>query len=175
MAFRGIPYARPPLGNLRFRHAQPLNDLSYCWNETLIAHNASEVCLQFSSNGTIIGSEDCLTLDVVTPYVKYDNPLPVIVLIGADSLVGGSPGKMRPSARFARSRDVVFVRPNFRMGVLGFLALEMLTKAEYPHTSGNYGLSDIVQALHWIQLNIQNFGGNPKAVTLFGHKAGKII
>lgn len=128
--------------------------------------------MQFSSNGTIIGSEDCLTLDVVTPYVKYDNPLPVIVLIGADSFIEGSPGKMRPSARFGRSRDVVFVRPNFRMGVLGFLALEILSKDEYPHTSGNYGLSDIIQALNWIQLNIQHFGGNPKSVTVFGHKAG---
>lgn len=172
VAFRGIPYARPPIDEFRFRPAQPLNDISYCWNETLLAHNTSDVCMQFSSNGTIIGSEDCLTLDVVTPYVKYDNPLPVIVLIGADSFIGGSPGKMRPSARFARSRDVVFVRPNFRMGALGFLSLEILSKDVYPHTSGNYGLSDILQALNWIQLNIQHFGGNPKSVTLFGHKAG---
>lgn len=175
MAFRGIPYARPPLDDLRFRAAKPLNNIEYCWNGTFIAHNSTDVCLQILDNGTIIGNEDCLTLDVVTPYIRYDNPLPVVVLIGADSLIGGSPGKMRPSARFARSKDVVFVRPNFRLGVLGFLALEVLTKSEYPYSSGNYGLSDIMQALNWIQLNINYFGGDPKAVTLFGHKAGKHI
>ncbi|KAH1028319.1 hypothetical protein HUJ05_001684 [Dendroctonus ponderosae] len=121
-AFRGIPYARPPVNDLRFKYAKPLNQIGYCWNGTLLAHNATPTCMQMLSNGTVIGIEDCLTLDIVTPAVKYDNPLPVIVLIGADSFNGGSPGKMRPSARYARSRDVVFVRPNFRLGVLGFLS-----------------------------------------------------
>lgn len=174
-AFRGIPYARPPLGDLRFKYAQPLNNIDYCWNGTFLAHNATPVCMQILSNGTLIGSEDCLTLDVVTPYVRYDNPLPVIVLIGAESFMGGSPGKMRPSARYARSRDVVFVRPNFRLGALGFLALETLSKSDYPHTSGNYGLSDILAALKWVQLNIEHFGGDKNSVTLFGHRAGATL
>lgn len=174
-AFRGIPYARPPIGDLRFKYAQPLNSLDYCWNGTFIAHNATDVCLQILSNGTLVGQEDCLTLDVVTPYVRYENPLPVIVLIGADSLIGGSPGKMRPSARYARSRDVVFVRPNFRLGALGFLSLEMLSEADYPKSSGNYGLSDILEALRWVQLNIEHFGGDKRQVTLFGHRAGATL
>lgn len=67
--------------------------------------------------------EDCLTLDIVTPWVGHEKSLPVVVLIGADSLMGGSPGKMRPSARYARNKSVVFVRPNFRLGPLGFLSL----------------------------------------------------
>ncbi|XP_050315141.1 neurotactin-like [Anthonomus grandis grandis] len=175
VAFRGIPYARPPVGNLRFEYAQPLNSLEYCWNGTFLAHNATPPCLQILNNNTVTGIEDCLTLDVVTPYVKYDNPLPVIVLIGADSLVGGSPGKLRPSARYARSKDVVFVRPNFRIGALGFLSLDMLSQSSYPRTSGNYGLSDILQALHWIQLNIEHFGGNKESVTLVGHRAGATL
>ncbi|KAJ8910571.1 hypothetical protein NQ315_011240 [Exocentrus adspersus] len=174
-AFRGIPYARSPIGDLRFKYAQPLNKLEYCWNGTFLAHNATDPCLQILSNGTIMGSEDCLTLDVVTPYVRYDNPLPVIVLIGAESLIGGSPGKMRPSARYARSRDVVFVRPNFRLGILGFLALQTLSGSDYPNTSGNYGLSDILVALKWVQLNIEHFGGDPKSVTLWGHRAGATL
>lgn len=174
-AFRGIPYARPPIGDLRFRYAQPLDNLKYCWNDTLKTHNATDTCMQIYSNGTVTGSEDCLTLDVVTPYVRYENPLPVIVLIGSETLMGGSPGKMRPSARFARAKDVVFVRPNFRLGALGFLALDILGKDEYPHRSGNYGLSDILLALQWIQLNIVHFGGDPKEVTLFGHQAGATL
>ncbi|XP_076255893.1 neurotactin isoform X2 [Rhynchophorus ferrugineus] len=174
-AFRGIPYARQPIGELRFKYAQPLNKLGYCWNDTFLAHNATPTCLQILGNGTVTGIEDCLTLDIVTPYIRYDNPLPVIVLIGADSLVGGSPGKMRPSARYARSRDVVFVRPNFRLGALGFLSLDILSQSDYPHTSGNYGLSDILEALRWIQLNIEHFGGDKNSVTLFGHKAGATL
>ncbi|XP_017779271.1 PREDICTED: neurotactin [Nicrophorus vespilloides] len=175
IAFRGIPYARPPIDELRFRSAMPLDNMDYCWNGTFLAHNATESCLQILSNGTTIGVEDCLTLDVVTPYVRYDSPLPVIVLIGAESFIGGSPGKMRPSSRYARSRDVLFVRPNFRMGVLGFLALDVLSKDVYPHTSGNYALSDIMAALKWVKLNIQHFGGDPNAVTLFGHQAGATL
>ncbi|XP_022906376.2 neurotactin [Onthophagus taurus] len=170
VAFRGIPYARPPLNNLRFKPAQPLNNIDYCWNDTLKVHNATPPCLQMLDNGTIIGIEDCLTLDVVTPYVRYHNPLPVIVLIGAETLTGASPGKMRPSTRYARSKDVVFVRPNFRLGVLGFLTAKGLR--EYPGIGGNYALSDIMVALKWVQLNIEHFGGNPKAVTLLGHRAG---
>lgn len=127
------------------------------------------------SDGNITGIEDCLTLDVVTPYVRYENPLPVIVLIGAETLTGGSPGKMRPSARYARAKDVVFVRPNFRLGALGFLALNTLSESDYPQISGNYGLSDILMALKWIQLNIENFGGDRNSVILFGHRAGATL
>lgn len=119
VAFRGIPYARPPLGELRFKSAQPLNNLNFCWNGTFLAHNSTATCWQIYANGTAEGEENCLTLDVITPYVRYDSPLPVIVLIGSESLIGGSPGKMRPSTRFARQRDVLFVRPNFRVGSLG--------------------------------------------------------
>ncbi|XP_058826655.1 neurotactin [Topomyia yanbarensis] len=174
-AFRGIPYAVPPVGPLRWKAAQPIENINYCWNETLKAHNATPVCWQFYADGKVDGAEDCLTLDVITPHVRYDNPLPVVVLIGAESFTGESPGKLRPSTRFARARDVIFVRPNFRLNVFGFLALEQLTKSAHPPTSGNYGLSDIIAALKWIQLNIAHFGGDPKSVTLFGHRAGGSI
>lgn len=81
-AFRGIPYAVPPVGSLRWTPASPMNSLSKCWNGTFEAHNATRPCWQSYTNGTIDGDEDCLTLDVVTPHVRYDNPLPVVVLIG---------------------------------------------------------------------------------------------
>ncbi|XP_018407456.1 PREDICTED: neurotactin, partial [Cyphomyrmex costatus] len=170
--FRGIPYAMPPVGNRRWQPAESLSRIEHCWNGTYLAHNSSENCWQRNTSGRIDGVEDCLYLDVFTPRVGYNFPLPVVVMIGAETLSGGSPGVMQPSARTARIRDIVFVRPNFRMGIFGFLAVEPLTRATHPPTSGNYGLSDIVAALQWIQLNIENFGGNKSSVMLWGHRAG---
>lgn len=168
-AFRGIPFALPPIGDRRFKAAESIERIEDCWNGTLNAINSSPNCLQIFANGTNDGTEDCLTLDVITPHIRNESLLPVVVLIGADSLIGDSPNKLQPSARLAHHRDVVFVRPNFRLGVLGFLTLEELPQ------SGNYALTDILTALYWIQSNIHNFGGNPKSVTLLGHRAGATI
>ncbi|KAH8259681.1 hypothetical protein KR026_008731 [Drosophila bipectinata] len=173
--FRGIPYAKPPVDGLRWRPAELVDSIDGCWNDTLQTHNSSVVCTQRLGNGTTVGDEDCLYLDVVTPHVRYTNPLPVVVLIGAESLAGPSPGILRPSARYSRSHDVIFVRPNFRLGVFGFLALDALTKETRPPTSGNYALTDIIAVLKWIKLNIANFGGDPKSVTLLGHRAGATL
>lgn len=172
--FYGIPYAAPPVAERRFTYAQPLNDISMCWNGTLTTHNRGPLCLQMLENGNITGEEDCLTLDVVTPHVRYDSPLPVVVLIGANSLHGGiSPAQ--PSALYARTKEVVFVRPNFRLGPFGFLALDILSNTKYPATSGNYALSDLFVALEWVKHNIKHFGGDPESVTLLGHRAGATL
>lgn len=172
--FFSIPYAKPPVENNRFTYAQPLNNISSCWNGTYDARTKGPLCIQFLENATITGEEDCLTLDVVTPHVRYDSPLPVVVLIGANTLAGGiSPAQ--PSALYARTKEVVFVRPNFRLGPLGFLALDILSNSRYPHTSGNYGLSDLFVALKWVRLNIKHFGGDPESVTLLGHRAGATL
>lgn len=174
-AFRGIPYATPPLAENRWHPAELIDNIDYCWNGTFKAHNATPSCWQIYSNNSLDGVEDCLTLDVITPHVRYDNPLPVVVLIGADSFTGHSPGKLRPSARYARARDIVFVRPNFRLGIFGFLSLKQLSQSVHPPTSGNYALSDLIAALKWISMNIVHFGGDPNSVTLFGHKAGATL
>nr|CAD7395205.1 unnamed protein product [Timema poppensis] len=171
-SFRGIPYALPPVHERRFLPARPVDQLDKCWNGTFLAHNASTPCWQVYRDGSISGTEDCLTLEVHTPFVRYENPLPVVVLLGADSLSGGSPGPMRATAKLARSKEVVFVTVNFRLGPLGFLATEYLTRSVKPQTSGNYGLSDILTALKWIKLNIEHFNGDKNAVTVFGHRAG---
>lgn len=113
-AFRGIPYATPPISNRRWQPAESLIRIEHCWNGTYLAHNASESCWQREISGRMDGVEDCLYLDVFTPIVGYDSPLPVVVMIGAETLTGGSPGVMQPSAKLARVRDIVFVRPNFR-------------------------------------------------------------
>ncbi|XP_014604852.1 PREDICTED: neurotactin isoform X1 [Polistes canadensis] len=171
-AFRGIPYAVPPVENRRWQFAEPLSKLEDCWNGTYLAHNSSNMCWQYETTGRYDGVEDCLYLDVFTPDVRYDSPLPVVVMIGAETLDGSSPGVMQPSAKLARVRDMIFVRPNFRLGIFGFLAAAPLSQATHPPTSGNYGLSDIIAALQWVQLNIQHFGGNKSSVTLWGHRAG---
>lgn len=114
-AFRGIPYAMPPVGNRRWQLAETVSHIEHCWNGTYLAHNSSENCWQREPTGRRThGAEDCLYLDVFTPAVRYDYPLPVVVMIGAETLSGGSPGVMQPSAKLARVRDIVFVRPNFR-------------------------------------------------------------
>ncbi|XP_051155646.1 neurotactin isoform X2 [Leptopilina boulardi] len=171
-AFRGIPYAVPPISNRRWQPAEPLRRIENCWTGTYSAHNNSIHCWQFDSSGRISGTEDCLKLDVFTPKVDTRNPLPVVVMIGAETLNGGSPGVMQPSSKLARVREIVFVRPNFRMGVFGFLAAEPLSRTTHPPTSGNYGLSDIIVALKWIQNNIHHFGGCKNNVTIWGHRAG---
>lgn len=173
-AFRGIPYAVPPVKDRRFKPAEPIERVEDCWTDVLNATKPTPICWQLFSNGSSDGIEDCLKLDIVTPYVRYENPLPVVVLIGADSLTGDSPNKLRPS-EMAHQREVVFVRPNFRLGVLGFMALESLSKSVRPPTSGNYALSDLIQVLKWVQLNIHHFAGNPKSVTLLGHRAGATL
>ncbi|XP_045533823.1 neurotactin [Papilio machaon] len=172
--FYGVPYAVPPVGEKRFTYAQPLNNLSLCWNGTLELHEPTPLCMQMLENSTITGDEDCLTLDIVTPHVHYGYPLPVVVLIGANSLAGGI-GPAQPSALYARTKEVVFVRPNFRLGPFGFLALDILSNSKYPATSGNYGLSDLMVALQWIQYNIKHFGGDAESVTLLGHRAGATL
>ncbi|XP_033218506.1 neurotactin isoform X2 [Belonocnema kinseyi] len=171
-AFRGIPYAVPPINNRRWQPAEPLRRIENCWSDIYLAHNNSANCWQRDSSGRIQGVEDCLKLDVFTPKVDTRNPLPVVVMIGAETLSGGSPGVMQPSSKLARVREIVFVRPNFRMGVFGFLAVEPLSRTTHPPTSGNYGLSDIIVALKWIQNNIHHFGGDKSNVTIWGHRAG---
>ncbi|KAL7032492.1 hypothetical protein ACKWTF_007333 [Chironomus riparius] len=175
-AFRGIPYAKQPIGNLRFTPAQSVQTIEDCWNGTFKAHNASQSCLQYDfKSGNVSGIEDCLTLDILTPEVRYINLLPVIVMIGANDFVNGSPNILRPSSRYARSESVLFVRPNFRMNVFGHLALESISNSSNIPSSGNYALSDIIAALEWINLNIHNFGGDKNSVTLFGHRTGATL
>lgn len=176
---------------MRFEAAQPLDQLDYCWNGTLEAHKSGEACMQINDKKEVTGSEDCLYLDVITPEVRYINLMPVIVMVGTNDYANGTPGNgklfncviltnfilnflgiLRPSEKYARQRSVVYVRPNFRLGILGFLALESLSNSSSIPSSGNYALTDLIAALEWININIQNFGGDPKSVTIFGHRSG---
>ncbi|XP_066907677.1 neurotactin isoform X2 [Halyomorpha halys] len=155
--FRGIPYAKPPVGPLRFAPPHPLT-LNECWNSTFKAHNVTPSCWQMFANGSIDGTEDCLTIDIFTPHVRYDSPLPVVVAIGLEELA------IQPT--IVRSRDVVLIIPKIRQGPLGFTSSHQLTQATYPKSSGNYGLADLIAALKWVKLNAEHFGGDVNEITV---------
>lgn len=173
-SFRGIPYAVPVIGTQRFTHSRAATNLAECFEGKFLAHgqNASTKCWRRYPNGDVSGNEDCLTLDIFTSNVVYNELMPVVVYIGGEDLYEDMEAELKPDSALAKKHGVVFVDVNFRHGPLGFTSLQSLAKRTYPQTSGNYGLGDIISALKWIQLNVQHFGGHPSKVTLLGRHAG---
>jgi para-nitrobenzyl esterase len=170
--FKGIPFAAPPTGELRWKAPQPVTP----WSGVRQTAAFAPACLQEPglANRMAPGislSEDCLYLDVWTPATKSGEKLPVIAWIYGGGFTGGmTSAPLYDGANFAR-KGVVFVSIAYRVGVLGFLATPDLSR-ESGHGSGNYGLLDQIAGLHWIQQNIARFGGDPSKVTLLGHSAG---
>lgn len=177
-AFYGIPYAKPPVGELRFRKPQPVDP----WNGTLEATTKPTACkqldLRFLKDVKLNyseSSEDCLYVNVWRPAnpcrgeAKCDKKLPVVVFIYGGGFQWGDSGLIvYDAANFVALSDVVFVSFNHRLSLLGFLSVGT---ADLP---GNLGFWDQLLALQWVQKNIASFGGNPKDVTLGGHSAGAI-
>jgi len=166
--YKGIPFAAPPVGDLRWQPPQPVKP----WDGVRACRDFAPACPQ--PKVPLIGAdwtnEDCLYLNVWTPAQHPDAPLPVMVWIHGGAYMLGS-GAMYDGAALAR-QGVVVVTINYRLGPLGFLAHPLLSK-ESPHgVSGNYGLLDQIAALQWVQRNIHAFGGNPECVTIFGESAG---
>ncbi|KAK3920958.1 Juvenile hormone esterase [Frankliniella fusca] len=159
-AFRGIPYAQPPVGALRFKGPRPTAK----WEGTLKAWSPGNIC---SQNGDQ-GSEDCLYLNVFTP-IKGGKPLPVYVFIHGGIFQYGSGGEesgLGPD--FLVEQDVIVVTMNYRLGVIGYLSLDT------EDVPGNLGLKDALFALQWVQKNIAAFGGDPSMVTLGGQSSGGV-
>jgi para-nitrobenzyl esterase len=170
-AWRGIPYAAPPVGALRWRPPQPPTS----WTGTRDGSVAGNVCLQpvtLPSTG-IRGDEDCLYLNVWAPAAAQTAPLPVIVFAhGGDWLNGAGSWPLYDGAYLAAHGPAIVVTINYRLGALGFLAHPAL-RAEDPNSStGNYGLLDQVAALAWVQRNAAAFGGDPSRVLFWGQSAG---
>ncbi|XP_059052234.1 carboxylic ester hydrolase-like [Achroia grisella] len=160
-SFQGVPYARPPVGKYRFREPQQLKP----WIGTWDASRVLSPCLQYEPiMKTVLGSENCLFVNVFTPKLTPGVNLPVVVFIHGGAFMYGSGGIYDPS--HLMDRDVVVVTFNYRLGPLGFLS----TGDEF--AAGNAGLKDQSFALRWIQNNIMLFGGNPDSVTLTGCSAG---
>ena len=170
VAFRGIPFAQPPVGELRFREPQPAKP----WEGIRAAKSFGRDCMQYSPVPSQVGnSEDCLYVNVYKPTnAKAGDQLPVHVWIyGGAFFMGASSLPQYENAADVRD-GIVYVNFNYRVNIFGFIAHPELT-AESPHgASGNYGLMDQVLALKWVQDNIEQFGGDPANVTVSGASAG---
>ncbi|KRT86285.1 hydrolase [Oryctes borbonicus] len=166
--FLGVPYAKPPIGRLRFKPPQ----VAEKWDGIRDATKDGSESYSRDFFKGVVGSEDCLFLNVYTPKLpEIGAPLkPTMVWIHGGGFVWGSNNSQMYGPEFLITEDVVIVAINYRLGVLGFLSLEDPDL----EVTGNAGCKDMVMALKWVQGNIKHFGGNPENVTIFGQSAGGV-
>src|SRR5580692_12827031 len=173
--FKGIPFAQPPIGSLRWRAPQSVA----AWNGVRQAKEFGPRCMQqpiygdmgFRSNGM---SEDCLYLNVWTPAKSGGEKLPVMVYFFGGGFMAGDGSEPRYDGESMAAKGIVAITVNYRLGVFGFLAHPELTKESPDHVSGNYALLDQNAALRWVHQNIAAFGGDQGRVTIAGESAGSI-
>lgn len=185
--FAGVPYAKPPVGNLRWKEPQDPEP----WKGTFVADTFAPISMQtrysalkmwmwnvfamHDKNGdrtdNAPGSEDCLYLNIWKPAGNKKN-LPVLVYIHGGSLTGGSSYYQAYDGEYIAKNDIIQVNIAYRTGIFGFLALDELAQENSLNASGNYGLLDQIKALKWIKKNISAFGGNPDNITIAGESAG---
>jgi len=185
-AWLGVPYARPPVGTLRWKAPQEPDP----WTGIRKADEFGGYCPQYGSyitetggpesfgglwgEGVLVGEEDCLFLNLWRPR-SDEQGLPVYVFIhGGANFIGRSGVSLYHGARFSSGSDVIFVSINYRLGYLGWFAHPALSEGDPLDDSGNYGTLDIIRALQWIQDNISAFGGDPGNVTVSGQSAGAV-
>ena len=167
--YRGIPFALPPVGNLRWHAPEPARK----WDTVLQAKKFAPGPIQgwTPPSGK---SEDCLYLNVWSPAKSSNDHMPVLVWIYGGGFNAGATSDVNYSGEKLANKGVVFVSIAYRVGQLGFLAHPELSAESSNHTSGNYGLLDMIAGLKWVQKNIAAFGGDPTKVTIFGESAGGI-
>lgn len=165
-SYLGIPYAKPPIGDLRFRSPEP-------WTSPWTIREATKdgpPCMQRWYGGKIMGEEDCLYLNVFVPEItdaRFQNyKRPVLAFIHGGSFNTGSGDSKHFAPTYWADQQVILVVMNYRLGPLGFFSL-----GSKP-APGNYGLKDMLLALKWVRENIEHFGGDPNLVTLMGQSAG---
>jgi len=172
-SFKGIPFAQPPVGNLRWKEPQPPKN----WVGIRPADHFGPQPMQRKmyndmysrSNGK---SEDCLYLNVWTPAKSSTEKLPVLVYFYGGGFMAGDGSEYRYDGASLAKQGIVTVTINYRLGIFGLLALPELTNESAHHSSGNYGLMDQHAALLWVRKNIAAFGGDPDKVTIGGESAG---
>ncbi len=171
--FKGIPFAQPPVGELRWKAPQPARP----WATVRVADTFGPRCMQRSVFSDMVFrgrgmSEDCLYLNVWTKARSEKERLPVLVYFYGGGFFAGDGSEPRYDGASMAARGIVAVTVNYRLGVFGFLAHAELSQEAPYHASGNYGLLDQSAALAWVHQNIAAFGGDPKRVTVAGESAG---
>lgn len=167
--FKNIPFAEPPVGEMRWKAPAPPK----AWTGVRDAAAFGPACYQ-SGHLNPVSSEDCLQLNIWTPSWPMKSPVPVMVWFhGGGNVAGSAIEPLFNGETFAR-HGVILVSVNYRLGVFGFLAHPELTKESANRSSGNYALLDQIAALRWVKENIANFGGDPANVTIFGESAGSM-
>jgi para-nitrobenzyl esterase len=177
--FKGIPFAAPPIGNLRWKAPQPVKNwtgVKTCTNFSASPMQSKPVPFMCWSEEFIAQpeplSEDCLYLNIWTAAQSKGEKRPVFVWIYGGGLSSGSSNCAIYDGEDMAKKGVVFVSLNYRVGVFGFMAHPELSKESGHNASGNYGFMDQMAALRWVQKNIAAFGGDPKNVTIAGQSAG---
>lgn len=174
-SFKGIPFAQPPVGDLRWKEPQPVKN----WSGIRKADHFGNKGMQkpvfgdmgFRADST---SEDCLYLNVWTPAKSATAKLPVLVYFYGGGFVAGDGSEPRYDGESLATKGIVTLTVNYRLGIFGFMAHPELTQESPHHASGNYGLLDQHAALEWVKQNIAAFGGDPTRVTIAGESAGSI-
>lgn len=174
-SFKGIPFAQPPVGDLRWKAPQPVTN----WNGVKQTKKFGPRAIQsnvfgdmgFRSDGM---SEDCLYLNVWSPAKSANEKLPVLVYFYGGGFAAGDGSESRYDGENMAKKGIVTLTVNYRLGIWGFFSHPELTKESPNRASGNYGLLDQNAALKWVQANISKFGGDPKRVTIAGESAGSI-
>ncbi len=171
--FKGVPYAEPPVGDLRWKEPRPVKNWEGIRKADHFASRAMQLPIysdmKFRSDGI---SEDCLYLNIWTPAKTGKEELPVLVYFYGGGFIAGDGSEFRYDGESMARRGIVSITVNYRLGVFGFMAHPGLSKESPHHASGNYGLLDQTEALRWVHKNIAAFGGNPDNITIAGESAG---
>ncbi len=171
--FKGVPFAAPPVGDLRWREPQPAKNWTGVRKADKFGPRAMQRAIfgdmNFRSDGV---SEDCLYLNVWTPAKSAKEKLPVLVYFYGGGYMAGDGSEPRYDGESMARRGIVAITVNYRLGLFGFMAHPELTKESPQKASGNYGLMDQQAALRWVKQNIAAFGGDPAKVTIAGESAG---
>lgn len=173
--FKGVPFAAPPVGNLRWKAPQPAKHWDGVREAKEYGPNPMQEPLFGDMNfGTKVNSEDCLYLNIWTPAKTMKEHLPVLIYFNGGGLMAGSGSEARYAGDTMARKGIISITANYREGIFGFFAHPQLSKETTYKGSGNYGFMDQVAAIKWVKDNIEAFGGDPNRITIVGESAGSM-